>query len=105
MIQPTLYKPESTFARAHAPRPGCACLQLKIILPDGLNPYLHHHWLAPNEIHCAYDPRWLQEHAMVVWKNVGEQVVANLREILVVELMSKERMEIERDIYEDEEGG
>ncbi len=103
MMETTLFKPESLFARANAPTPGYACLQVKVTLPGPIPDVFHHQWLPPNEIHCAFDPRWMREHAQVVWKEIGERIIMNLKEINVVELCSTERREIEREIYSEEE--
>ena len=95
MIQVTLLKPESTYARTHAPAPGMACLQVIFKLADE-KLTVDQHWLPPGEVHCAFDPRWLHEHIQVLWKKLGEALTPE--ELLVVERCSPQRCAIEREL-------
>lgn len=93
MIQVTLFKPESAFARTNAERPGLACLQVVVKLPDDKITF-DQRWLTPAEMHCPFDPKWLHEHVSIVWKNVMEAVMPD--DIIVIEKCSPARCEVEK---------
>lgn len=95
MITVTLLKPESAYARQHAPVPGMACLQVVFKLAND-NVTADQHWLQPEEVHCAFDPKWLYEHIQVLWKRLGEAL--SPEELLVVERCSPQRCAIERSL-------
>jgi hypothetical protein len=93
VIQVTLFKPETAFARANAAQPGLACLQVTVKLPDDKLTY-DHRWLTPAEMHCPFDPKWLHEHVSIVWRNVLDAVMPS--DIVVIEKCSPARCEVEK---------